>query len=53
MENSVLKQLAAQVEFGFWEAYDDSHTIIRFATSWATTPEQVETLCHLLAEQHA
>ena len=53
MENSVLKQLAAQVEFGFWEAYDDSHTIIRFATSWATTPEQVETLCHLLAAQHA
>lgn len=53
MENSVMKQLAAQVEFGFWETYDDSHTIIRFATSWATTPEQVEMLCHLLAAQHA
>lgn len=53
MENAVMEQLAGQVEFGFWEAYDDSHTIIRFATSWATSPEQVEMLCRLLAAQHA
>lgn len=49
IENTVMEQLSEQVEFGFWEAYDDFHTIIRFATSWATTPEQVEMLCHLLA----
>ncbi len=53
MENTVMEQLAKQVEFGFWEAYDDTHTVIRFATSWATTPEQVETLCRLLEAQHS
>lgn len=53
MENAVMEHLAGQVEFGFWEAYDDSHTIIRFATSWVTSPQQVEMLCRLLAAQHA
>ena len=53
MENTIMEQLAEQVDFGFWETYDDSHTIIRFATSWATTSEQTETLCRLLASQHA
>ena len=44
IENSKMKRLAEKVEFGFWEKYDDSHTIIRFATSWATRTEDVETL---------
>ena len=44
IENSKMERLAEKVEFGFWEKYDDSHTIIRFATSWATRTEDVETL---------
>lgn len=44
MENSVMERLAKQVDFGFWEKYDDSHTIIRFAASWATRMEDVEAL---------
>ena len=44
IENSEMGRLAEKVEFGFWEKYDDSHTIIRFATSWATRMEDVETL---------
>ncbi len=44
IENNEMKQLAKKVEFGFWERYDDTHTIIRFATSWATKVEDVEAL---------
>ena len=44
IENSRLERFAEKVEFGFLEKYDDSHTIIRFATSWATRTEDVETL---------
>jgi threonine aldolase len=51
VENHFRDALAQQVEFGFWERYDDEHTIIRFATSWATQQEDVTTLCRLLAEQ--
>lgn len=53
IENAAMAHLAEQVEFGFWEKYDDSHTVIRFATSWATNMEDVERLCQLLAENRA
>ena len=46
-----MERLAKQVEFGFWEAYDDAHTIIRFATSWATRPEDAEALSYILTKQ--
>lgn len=45
-----MERLAKQVEFGFCEAYDDAHTIIRFATSWATRPEDVEALSYILTK---
>lgn len=48
IENTEMERLAEKVEFGFWEKYDDSHTIIRFATSWATKMEDVEALCTVL-----
>ena len=48
IENTEMEQLAEKVEFGFWEKYDESHTIIRFATSWATKMEDVEALCTVL-----
>jgi threonine aldolase len=28
----------------FWENIDETHTIMRIATSWATRPEDVERL---------
>ena len=36
--------LEQTVEYGFWEAYDADHTIIRFASSWATTMQDVQAL---------
>lgn len=45
-----MERLAKQVEFGFWEAYDDTHTIIRFATNWATRPEDAEALSYILTK---
>lgn len=48
MENSKLEELSAHVVYGFWEKYDDTHTVIRFATSWSTTEEDIETLAKYL-----
>ena len=47
-DDALMTRLEKQVEFGFWEKYDDTHTVIRFATSWATTKEDVDALCNLL-----
>ncbi|MGI5889009.1 MAG: threonine aldolase family protein [Oscillospiraceae bacterium] len=44
LENSVMKKLSKYVEFGFWEEYDENHTVVRFASSWATTEEGIEEL---------
>ncbi|MFM0587244.1 low specificity L-threonine aldolase [Streptococcus suis] len=36
------------IAYGFWEKYDDSHSIIRFATSWSTSHEDMDDLRKLL-----
>lgn len=48
MENSRLEELKSHVVYSFWEKADDTHTVIRFATSWATAREDVEKLLSLL-----
>ena len=45
---SVMKEIAQDVEFGFWEKYDETHSVIRFATSWATTMEDTQKLIQIL-----
>ena len=48
LEKSKAKELAEYVELGFWENIDDSHVVMRIATSWATQPEDVDSLIALL-----
>ena len=48
MENDKLDKLSKEVLYGFWEKYDDTHTVIRIATSWATTEASVEALKKIL-----
>lgn len=48
LDNSRMKELSAKVKFSFWEKVDDGHTAVRFATSWATTEENLEELISLL-----
>ena len=50
MENSVMERLLSQVECSFWEKYNDSHTVIRFVTSWATRQEDVQRLGTVLEQ---
>ncbi|MEG2037265.1 MAG: beta-eliminating lyase-related protein [Ruthenibacterium sp.] len=43
-----LKALQQNISFGFWEKPDDAHTVVRIATSWATTDQSVDKLIALL-----
>lgn len=36
--------LSKKVAFGFWERLEDGCTVVRFASSWATTTEQIDEL---------
>ena len=44
LENSKMHELEQKVRFSFWEKYDDTHTVVRFATAWSTTQEQMDAL---------
>ncbi len=44
LENEEMKRLREKIVFSFWETVDDTHTAVRFVTSWATTPEMVQEL---------
>lgn len=50
LPDSLMEELKKSVSFSFWEKYDDQHTVVRFATSWATTPEAVDQLIKLLPD---
>ena len=48
MENKKIEELKEKVSFGFWEVYDEKHTVVRIATSWATESADIRALLKLL-----
>ncbi len=48
LDNETMARLREQVMFTYWEKYDDTHTVVRFVTSWATDIATVEALAALL-----
>ncbi len=44
MHNDKIKELSQHVKFSQWEKYDQNHKIVRFATSWSTTENDIATL---------
>lgn len=48
LENEQMEALKPHVAFSFWEKLDEKHTVVRFATSWATTKEEIMELADLL-----
>ena len=49
LDNTRYAELSKKITFGFWEKKDDSHTVVRIATDWVTTQENVEKLLQALA----
>lgn len=48
LENSEYERLGKEMVLSFWDRYDDDHTIIRMATSWASTPDDIAALDRIL-----
>ena len=44
LDNEKMDTLKEKVKFSYWEPYDEMHTVVRFATSWATTKKELEEL---------
>ena len=48
LNNDKMKELSSKVVFSFWEKYDEDHTVVRFATGFSTTDDDIEKLKLLL-----
>ena len=48
LDNATMQALSEKVRFDYWEKYDETHTVVRFATSFATSMDAVEALDALL-----
>ncbi len=49
LEDWQLEKIREKTAFSFWEKPDEAHTVVRFATSWSTTEEDLEVLKEALA----
>ena len=50
LEDGMLERLAGKVAYSFWEKKDENHTVIRLATGWSTSEEDLRALDAALAE---
>lgn len=48
MPDDILAELEKAYTFAVWEKPDDTHTTVRFCTSWATKQSDVDALCQTL-----
>lgn len=48
VEDDVLASWKDRLAVSFWEKYDEGHTVVRFATSWSTTEEDLAALDEVL-----
>ncbi len=48
--NDKLETLGQKAVYSYIEKYDETHTVIRFATSWSTAKEDVDKLCQIIRE---
>lgn len=44
LEDEQMKKLEEKIAFCFWEKADETHTVVRFASSWSTTEEDLRAL---------
>lgn len=48
LPDSEAERLSKDFSFSVWSKYDESHTAVRFCTSWATKPEDLDRLIQAL-----
>ncbi len=48
LTNEQMKKIGEKCRFGFWERIDENRCVVRFATSFATTREDVEALAEIV-----
>ena len=45
---TLIQSIGERFGYSFWQGYDETSDAIRFCTSWATPPEQIEALLNAI-----
>ena len=48
ISNNKLKEISGKIGYSTWEKYDEENTVIRLATDWATSKDDIEKLLEYL-----
>ena len=48
LPNEDMARIREHAAIEYWEKYDDTHTVVRFCTSWVTTQEDIDALAAVL-----
>ncbi len=48
LDDEQMERISQKCRFGFWEKLPDGRTVVRFATSFATTKEEIEELAKII-----
>lgn len=48
LPNEDMARIREHAAIEYWEKYDETHTVVRFCTSWATTQEDIDALAVVL-----
>ena len=48
LPNEDMARIREHASIEYWEKYDETHTVVRFCTSWATTQEDIDALAAVL-----
>jgi threonine aldolase len=48
LPKALLETISKSFGYAFWQSYDAENDVVRFCTSWATPPEQVDALLEMI-----
>jgi len=51
LPKALLKTISQSFGYAFWQDYDADNDVVRFCTSWATPPEQVDALLGMIPKK--
>ncbi len=51
LPKDLLEEISKSFGYAFWQTFDMENDVVRFCTSWATPPEQVDALLDMIPKQ--
>ncbi|MDO4190234.1 MAG: aminotransferase class V-fold PLP-dependent enzyme [Bacteroidales bacterium] len=51
LPNTLLDNINKDISYSYWCRYDEDHSVVRFCTSWETTPYEIEQALNIIKQK--